>query len=543
MRLLILGRSFGKVQPASVVCAGRTLPGTLRPDARELELTNVLVVDDDPDVRLLCRVNLEAEGFAVEEAVDGESGLALAHGGHPDAVVLDVVLPGIDGWAVLAALRAGARTADIPVVLVTAETHERHRARAADAGVSAYLPKPFAPRALVEAVREALQRAAAAGAAGQQRHELTASSAHAAQRLAAIVDSSDDAIISKTLDGIIESWNKAAERIYGYSAEEAIGQPISMLVPAGHEDEVPQFLARIARGERVDHFETVRLRKDGTRIHVSLTISPIRDADGNVVAASVVARDVTDRKRADEAVMDAYARERHVTERLRELDRMKSDFLSTVSHELRTPLTTIKGFAETVAARWPQLPDERRLDFIKRIAVAADHLDRLIGDLLDFTRLERGQLAVELRPHDVRALVEKTLAKLAVALDDAVIETEVPERLSVLADADAFARAFENIALNAVKFSPPGAPVRVEAGESNGKVIVRVRDRGVGVPEADAERIFERFYRVAGTGARGTGIGLAIVKQFVEAQRGSVWVEPNPGGGSVFSIALQRVPP
>ena len=206
-------------------------------------------------------------------------------------------------------------------------------------------------------------------------------------RLAAIVDSSDDAIVSKTLDGVITSWNRAAERMFGYSTAEAVGHHIKLIIPLERHAEEDDVLARIRRGEIVDHFETVRQRKDGARLTISLTVSPIRDATGRIIGASKIARDITDRKRIE-------AERALLLEEAQAANRAKDDFLAMFGHELRNPLAAIASAAEVVdIARGT---DDIRLarDVIRRQVV---HLKRLIDDLLDAARVRAGKIVLERR--------------------------------------------------------------------------------------------------------------------------------------------------
>ncbi|MGH9320738.1 MAG: PAS domain S-box protein, partial [Vicinamibacteria bacterium] len=198
------------------------------------------------------------------------------------------------------------------------------------------------------------------------------------RRLAAIVESSDDAIISNTLDGTIMSWNRGAERLYGYRSDEVVGKPISLLVPAEHEDEVPMILERVRKNQNIEHFETRRRRKDGQSIDVSLTVSPIKDADGNVIGASTIARDVSERRKAEQERESA----RDEAERA---NRAKSEFLSRMSHELRTPMNAVLGFAQLLEL--DQLSPEQQ-EATKEILKAGKHLLELIDEVLDIARIE-----------------------------------------------------------------------------------------------------------------------------------------------------------
>jgi PAS domain S-box-containing protein len=232
---------------------------------------------DEPDLVLLCRLNLEAEGFEVREARTGREALDAVASDPPGVVVLDVMMPELDGWHVLAALRSDPATADLPVVMLSARAHERDQIRGWQLGATNYLTKPFDPEQMVRAVRDALapkdpEEIERRRSSSIER--LRSSGQEAAYQLAAIVESSDDAIISKTLDGTITSWNSAAERIYGYGADEILGRSVTTIVPRELHPEVHEILERIRRGEQIAHFETVRVRKDGTRIDVSLAGRP-----------------------------------------------------------------------------------------------------------------------------------------------------------------------------------------------------------------------------------------------------------------------------
>lgn len=236
----------------------------------------------------------------------------------------------------------------------------------------------------------------------------------------------------------------------------------------------------------------------------------------------------------------AYERERRAREELAAADRRKAEFLGIVSHELRTPLTAVKGFVDTVLLHWDRLPDERRRDLLARASGNADDLDRLVGQLLDFARIEAERVRIEPQALDAGALVEGVVASLAPALSGHHVEVAVPARLALTADDRAVRQVLTNLLTNAAKFSPAGSRVRISARAADGEVVLSVADEGPGVAPEDRERVFERFYQVDGSGAgpRGAGIGLTIAKRFTELHGGRIWVRPGPGGGAVFSCAL-----
>ncbi|MGA2813750.1 MAG: PAS domain S-box protein [Candidatus Acidiferrum sp.] len=270
---------------------------------------HVLVADDNADMRLYL-VRLLAERYDVRAVPDGQAALDAARERPPQLVLTDVMMPRLDGFALVRELRADPQTRTIPIILLSARAGEESRVKGLEKGADDYLIKPFSARELLTRVQTHLELA-------RVREESALAVRASEQRLrhfAAIVDSSNDAIISKNLDGVITSWNKTAQLIFGYSAEEAVGQHISLIIPRDRLREEAMILERLKRGEQVDHFETVRVRKDGTLLDIALTISPVKDAEGRVVGASKVARDVTERKQAQEALGQKERRLRLATD-------------------------------------------------------------------------------------------------------------------------------------------------------------------------------------------------------------------------------------
>ena len=262
----------------------------------------------------------------------------------------------------------------------------------------------------------------------------------------AIVDSSDDAIISKNLQSIVMSWNKSAERIFGYSAEEMVGQSIAKLFPPDRLDEEARTLARIQRGERVDHFETQRRDKDGKPVEVSLTISPIRNADGVIVGASKIARDVTEQKKAHRKLSEAL-------EALKSADRIKGEFLATLSHELRTPLNAILGWVQI-------LREEGSVEnFIHAVPIIERNVriqSQLIEDLLDMSRIEMGKIRLDIRQVDLPTVVGaaiETVRPTAKAKDIRLTSSFASMTGIVMGDKDRLQQIVWNLLTNAIKFT------------------------------------------------------------------------------------------
>ncbi|HEY7521092.1 MAG TPA: ATP-binding protein [Methylomirabilota bacterium] len=372
-----------------------------------------------------------------------------------------------------------------------------------------------------------------------QQHE-------AALRLAAIVNSSDDAIISKTLDGIITSWNPAAERMFGWSAGEAIGRPITLIVPADRLDEEATVLERLRRGQSIEHYETLRLRKDGVQIPISLTVSPIRDLGGTIIGASKISRDISDRHRVEQELARSLAQEQAARADAERASRVKDEFLATLSHELRTPLTSIMGWVRMLRQKHLDgTATERALEIVDRNTQA---LTRLVEDILDISSITMGRFRLESVPVDLPSVVRAAVDSIRhaasaknIALDVALDAGTRP----VAGDAGRLQQVVWNLLSNAVKFTPDGGRIHVTLAPSGSYAELRVRDNGQGITPEFAPHLFDRFSQHDASSTRrhgGLGMGLAIVRHLVELHGGTVRAEsPGPGQGSTFIVRLPQV--
>jgi PAS domain S-box-containing protein len=362
-------------------------------------------------------------------------------------------------------------------------------------------------------------------------------------QLAAIVDSSDDAIVSKDLNGIVTSWNAAAERIFGYSAAEMIGQPIVKLFPSDRALEEDDILARIRAGERVDHFETIRVTKDGRKIHVSLTISPIRDANGQIVGASKIARDISVRAELEAERERLLERERALRLEAERANRIKNEFLATLSHELRTPLTAIHGWAQILQTG---TADKETMIRAAEVISRNTHLQtQLIDELLDMNRILMGKVRLDVQMVDLGAIIDSVVDSIGPAASAKQIEIRRlldPRAGGVRGDPVRLQQILWNLLSNAVKFTPAKGHVDVTLERINSHVEISVSDTGIGIPADFLPLVFDRFSQVDSSTTRrhgGLGIGLAIVKHLVELHGGSVWVESTgPDCGSTFRVTL-----
>lgn len=360
--------------------------------------------------------------------------------------------------------------------------------------------------------------------------------------LAAVVESSQDAIVTKDLNGIITTWNQAAQRTFGYAPEEVVGKPITILIPEDRQDEEPHILARIHAGERIEHFETIRRHKDGRLINVSLTISPVRDETGVIIGASKIARDITELIKARSALERSHQElDRLVHERTASLQRavaQMEEFTYTISHDLRAPARAVKGFANAALEDFgPVIPPGLRT-YLQRIAASADRMENLIRDLLTYALVggERGPL----KPVSLSSLIRGILSDHD-NLRPPKAELQIRQPLdTVLADETLLSQALTNLLSNAVKFVPAGKVPKVELWTERraDRVRIWIKDNGIGIDPKYQERIFGMFERLHHGGFEGTGVGLAIVRKAAQTMGGTVGVVSDGVSGSSFWLEL-----
>ena len=360
---------------------------------------------------------------------------------------------------------------------------------------------------------------------------------------AAIVESSDDIIVSKTLDGIITSWNPAAERILGYEAKEAIGKHITLIVPDDRLEEENEVLAKLRRGEKVDHFETVRKAKDGTLLNLSITVSPVRDEQGKVIGASKIARDISERKRLDEQRERLLALEKLARTEAESASRLKDEFLAMVSHELRSPLNAISGWVTLLQSG--SLSEERATQGLSTILRSVRTQDQLIEDLLDISRIVSGRFRVNVRPFDLISTIEAAVAMFRPSAELKGLRLQTifdSDGGAVAGDPDRLLQVLSNLLSNAMKFTAKGGRVQIRLERINSHVEISVSDTGEGIEPELLPHVFELFRQ----GERGTtrqhkglGLGLGIARSIVELHGGTVTAHSEGRGkGAQFVVRL-----
>jgi PAS domain S-box-containing protein len=344
--------------------------------------------------------------------------------------------------------------------------------------------------------------------------------------LAALIDSAEDAIASKDLDGVVQTWNKAAERMFGYSASEMIGTSIRRIIPRERWHEEDEVLARIRSGRSIEHFETVRQRKDGSLFEISLSVSPIKTTTGAIIGASKIARDITQQHR--------LAREAE------EANRVKDEFLAMLSHELRTPLNAVLGYTRML--RDGHLGADRRERAIDTIERNANLLAQLVADVLDVSSIVTGKVRLKMGTCDLRTLVHAATDVVRPTAEAKGIElrVEAPATpVTASCDGERIQQVFWNLLSNAVKFTSHGC-VSIALQNSGGRANVTVTDTGIGIPATSLPYIFQRFWQGEATVNRGgLGLGLALARHFVELHGGTIQAaSAGEGKGATFTVTF-----
>jgi PAS domain S-box-containing protein len=364
-----------------------------------------------------------------------------------------------------------------------------------------------------------------------------------AVRLAAIVESSSDAVITSDLHGKVTSWNAAAEKIYAYSAEEMVGRPITCIVPPEYLQEEEWILNQIKLGERVEHLETERVGKDGSRIAISVTVCPIKDSLGRIVGASKVARDITENKRISEELLRLNADlEQRVFERTAQLETSNKElesFSYSVSHDLRAPLRSIDGFSQALLEDYSDKLDSEGQDHLRRIRTASQRMGLLIDDLINLSLVTRAEVCME--PVDMTRMAREIVRELMESAPDREVEFAIAENLSANTDLRLIRIVLTNLLNNALKFTTKTSHGRIEFSSvaTNGITEYFIRDNGAGFDPAFADKLFGAFQRLhAQKDFPGTGIGLATVQRIIHRQGGRVWADAQLEQGATFHFTL-----
>ena len=339
-----------------------------------------------------------------------------------------------------------------------------------------------------------------------------------------IVNSSNDAIVGKTLDGVITSWNSAAEELFGYTSDEIVGQSVLILIPEDRKTEEDFIISRLRSGVALKHYETKRLTKAGNLIDVSLTISPIKNNEGVIFGVSKIARNITEKKQEE---------------------RRKNDFISIVSHELKTPLTSILLYSQVLQKRYTTgQPDEINLQITSRIEIETKKMVSMVHDFLSLARLEEGKLQIRKENFSLAELLEDAKNEGALMSSNHKVLVLCDESVNIYADRSKIGQVFSNLVSNAIKYSPNGGTVTIGCKPQEGRTMLYVSDEGIGISESDQKKLFERFYRVENeemANISGFGIGLFIVAEILRYHDTEILVDSEKGIGTTFKFYLSQV--
>jgi len=340
----------------------------------------------------------------------------------------------------------------------------------------------------------------------------------------ALIAASNDAIIGKTLDGRVICWNKGAEKLYGFTAEEMLGESVSIILPPDRKHEMEEIIQRICRGEYIERYETLRTRKDGTLVDVSLAASPITDEGGSLIGVAVIAHDITERKR--------------IEQERREKEQRKDDFIGMASHELKTPITSVKAMTQLLQLRLAKEGNAEAVRCLERMDKQIDRLNRLVTDLLDVTKIQEGRLELIREIFNFDEWLKNLIEDLQQTTTHKINCSGKVGR-GIVADRDRIGQVVTNLITNAIKYSPQADTIDVRVMADQNGVIVSVQDYGIGISPASQEMIFKRFFRAVRDGAvPGLGMGLFIAAEIVKLHGGNIRVESAEGKGSIFSFSI-----
>jgi PAS domain S-box-containing protein len=339
---------------------------------------------------------------------------------------------------------------------------------------------------------------------------------------AAIVESSDDAIISKSVDGYITSWNKGAERLYGYTAQEIIGQPVSVLMPPSKKDDFPYIMKELHEGRRVEHYETERLTKYGHIVYVSITVSPLKDTNGNIIGASKIARDITEKL---------------------EQEKRRDEFVSVASHELKTPITSQRAFGELLERMIDKKGYSELTPYIKKINQQTAKLTKLIEDLIELSRVQNGRLTMTSEIFSFDELIVEIIENIQMTTHHKIVKKGTTVK-KVRGDKERIGQVLTNLLSNAIKYSPKSKKIIVTVSVEQYELTVSVQDFGIGISKEYHNKIFERFFRVQGVDEKtypGMGIGLHLCQEIITRHGGKIWLESEKNKGSTFYFSLPYI--
>ena len=533
----------------------------------ENSLVKILLVDDLAENLYALEVILSNENYLCVKASSGREALKILHREQGFAIILmDVQMPMMDGFETVELIRQIEKFKHIPIIFLTASMDNSvHIFKGYQSGAVDYMIKPLSPEILKAKVAVFVDLY-------KKTHELLVQKEQIGH-LAAIVEFSDDAIISESLDGTIKSWNKGAEKMFGYTAKQAVGNHISLIIPPEYFNEEKKILERIRNNEIIEQWETVRNKKSGEQFYVSLTVSPLKDRAGGSIGVSKIARDITFRKKSEveiiqktedlvHAIKELAFQNEEKEKRAAELSIANKELLAFTylsSHDLQEPLRKIQTFVTIILEKENQnLSDNGKYNF-RRMQLAAGRMQQLIEDLLAFSRINTAER--KFVKTDLNIIIEEVKTELKDTIQEKHATIEATELCPANIIAFQFRQLMYNLISNALKFSHPDIPAHiiiksriVKGSKLNNPCLpdrqeklspeknychITVKDNGIGFEPHFSERIFEVFQKLHSKEVyAGTGIGLAIVKKIVENHNGIIIATGELKKGATFDIYI-----
>ena len=484
----------------------------------------LLIVEDSEDDALLIINKLKREGYDVtSERVDTTESMNNALDKNVwDVVIADYSMPHFSGLSALNLLKE--KKLDLPFILISGKVSEEVAVEAMKAGAHDYLLKDRLTR-LVPAIERELQDASSRLSHKKSEERLL--------ELASIVELSNDAIIGKTLDGIITTWNKGAERIFGYTANEVIGKPLLNFIPPEQINEELEIVEKLKRGECIENYETIRMKKDGTKIYVSLTISPIKNAAGQIIGASKIIRDITEQKQWIETLKQKTLELEHSNQELEQ-------FAYVTSHDLQEPLRKIISFGDLLKREYSNAIDEKGKNYIRRMDNAAIRMKQLIESILELSRISRNMVAYE--KVNLNNLIREIKLDLEIEISKTKATIQTNSLPSIIGEKIQFKQLFQNLISNALKYQKQdiNPEIFIDSTITENKFLeIIVRDNGIGFDEKYINKIFKPFQRLHTRDEyEGSGMGLTICQKIVLLYNGNITAKSAPGKGTTFVINL-----
>ncbi len=484
-----------------------------------------LVADDNRAARRMLRLVLEPDGYEVTEAENGAQALDLFTHLRPDLVLLDAMMPVMNGFRACAAIRALPGGADVPILIITALDDNEAVEQAFAVGATDFVTKPVRLYVLRHRIRHLLR---------QRRAEQALQASE--QRYRALFERTNDAVFFIGLDGIILTVNQRAADVLGYETDRLPGMRMQDIVVPREYDDLQEKLEILLGYQTLPIYERTFRKKDGTELPIEVNAALVCDDDNNPLHVQSIVRDITERRR---------------------LERLRAEFVSTVSHELRTPLTSVLGFTETLLDGSAGPLTETQREFLEFSYDSGKQLLRQVNDLLDVGRLESDRLMLQMEQVELPALLRGVIQGIGSMAEkkkiDVTLDVSEVAPLFIEVDRHRLEQIVNNLLANAVKFTPAGGRVTLTLRVTlAGRVLdgrqlwgagahLQIQDTGIGIPPEDLPHLFERFHRgsnVMGRSFEGTGLGLHIARGLVEAHHGCIWAESQIGVGAMFHVWL-----